>query len=1134
MQKRFLTLLFLFLLAGVSAFAAEDAPSRPRKGLIADWLIAGPYPSYVVNGKDTGLHQDPLGGEAAIRPQPGQKDKAVFKADVGKLIAALGSVNEWGFKADQTIPVEWKVHRFAKPELIAIDDMFRPITDHFIYYAACYIESPEDRPIQLRIGSDDYHKVYLNGEVVGSRESCQGVRANDFIYMAKLKRGMNFLLLKVVDCIMGTGFCLAIYDRADHPMDDLLIRTESPAGRLGADVYDKGFAAKVQWGKQTLYAGEACNAAIRFHAPDDRAYVLQIGAKQFQAKNLGVYSLTITPGEGKSVLVAEVLDKGRRVAVLEVPFAAYSRSRLRKQTEQLKRETAQIDLQIAQEKSRKQELSTRLAEAKKSLSAARLQAEAKFLAEREKALAGAEKSEDSPAPKPFAGRSRLCINGVWKTGYRRDTLNSEMYLPGPMFANFFRSWFLPLVPKDTKQPHSTKMLPVEGWEDFQFNELHCREQMWARREFDCDDLSKQVFFVCESVVGRLEVYCNGTFCGSYDGTVGIVEIPLANLRVGKNTLELKYRMPEYPLAINHNYPACGRGIHGDCFLDFVSPVRVASVGIRTGWRDGRLQVSTELENRTGRAATCRLETRVVGSGRTKLCLPARTGIISPQSKVEWKNEKRWNDPRLWSLADPYLYTLVSDLYVDGKLVDRHTEPFGFREFWIHAIDFYFNGKRIILQGDVGHSDWSNAKYCDVAWPLYRADGINILRGNDPKGSEFSPARAKHADRYGMLIYAQMYAVLDLVAQTPTKFTPLEQFRKHPVHQWNLENYRRWYLLLRNHPSVVIWSTDNEVFSQSKDSVDRRKLNIRNETLASEYRRYVQSLDSSLVTTRDGDIGTWNRHQTFFENPPCPTANYHYADFNLEQWAHNWQEVYQYRPVIFGETLYCSYGAWDRWCGAKPDIVATKAAKIRQVATLYRQLEIPAQMYMGLGLDGFVELRPDGKGSPWHVAELSRHERKAPGWRKGTRPRDYPWIPLEFPARSGLGWRMPARLVGIDSYGDGALNWSSSRHVSHVRNAVNDAYRDSLLPQPPLPAAMDAECVVNAAPGRPVWVRLREGSHYGVVADANGKAWLQLDRPGRYPVSTGGRTREIEIPSRASYAAQPGFDQVKVIDFKEQK
>ena len=56
----------------------------------------------------------------------------------------------------------------------------------------------------------------------------------------------------------------------------------------------------------------------------------------------------------------------------------------------------------------------------------------------------------------------------------------------------------------------------------------------------------------------------------------------------------------------------------------------------------------------------------------------------------------WNNPRLWDVDQPNLYTLR--LCVTGAGVDdQYNQEFGFREFWTDGRQFYLNGTVIHLR-----------------------------------------------------------------------------------------------------------------------------------------------------------------------------------------------------------------------------------------------------------------------------------------------------------------------------------------------------------------------------------------------------------------------------------------------------
>ena len=308
---------------------------------------------------------------------------------------------------------------------------------------------------------------------------------------------------------------------------------------------------------------------------------------------------------------------------------------------------------------------------------------------------------------------------------------------------------------------------------------------------------------------------------------------------------------------------------------------------------------------------------------------------------------------------------------------------------------------------------------------------------------------------------------------------------------------------------------------------RSIFNIRNDKVAALYEKFMKTLDPDLVITRDGDIGTWSHRGRWFENPPCDTANYHYPEYNEREQTVNWQQGYDYRPVIFGETLYCAYFGKD---GALPKLIAGRAAQVRSTAGLYRTLEVPGQIFMGLSLDGFVIYDDSGKGNPWGITKTMREKyKKDKTLPAGLNADQYPWFRIAWPAYSGQGIKIVAGHTGHPEWGNLNINWFDPSKSSHIRNAVNDAYKETLLPQPPLLDDNSGECIVTVQPFAVVWSTAIDGRRYGVQADKRGRAWFQLPTSGRYAFESDGVKKEFDVPSRKSYATDPGFD--KIITFE---
>ena len=1018
---------FSWILLTIPAWTAQV----DGQGFVRDWLISGPWPSYRGETLDKGLDTDFLGVEGDVRPFPGLVAEATFIADVSKLIAGIGSVNEWGWSSTRKLDASWKARSYEKG-VISVDGQFGEVDDHFAFYAACYVVVPSPVDAVIAVGSDDDHKVWLDRTLLGRQVSSQDIVPGNFKYPCKLSVGIHRLLVKVVDRTQGCGFCVQLLAPDGSPLRGVEVLTDAR-------------------GRETEL---------------DR--LLAVDREQTKVeKDIAAAVERIARAKG------ELPDLERKAAAARA----------------------------------------KLSEAEKRLAAAYKKVEQDFAAEHAKNAAQGLKSTDLPLERATC-RSRICINGLWDVS--KDRKHWERHLvPIVLKEAYFYTSTYPVEPVKKGGIYGPYK-PSFGFDGYEAPVLLQSEKLWFRTTYRWDGKTGRPTFFCDGILQHAKFYSNGKPCGEYFGSIGRVSVPLADPVVGENTLEIEF--DQEPSLPQHQ----SEGIRGDCYIDYLPEIRVKDIYVKTSWRKALVGAKTEIENAGSEKAEVEIRQFVTESGRIRFTLPPARATVGAGETSVVKCGGRWADPVLWGIGgiygEPHLYELVTDVFAGNRRIDRHVQEFGFREFWIHHTDFFLNGRRILLQGDVGQANYSIAKWRDVVWPILRGDGVNILRSHD--GEYWSERAAAGADRVGMLMYAQMYPLLDVrrvrgkrPADAP--IIPPEEWIRGPEHAWNLANYERWFRMLRNHPSVVIWSTDNEILTQAWDTAEKAPLNVRNDKVGALYEKYMKSLDGSLVLTRDGDIGTWNHRHRWFEDPPCDTANYHYPDFNVAEYVKNWQKVYEWRPAVFGETLYYSYGAWNNWIGPEPSQVAKKAARVREIGALYRRLGVPAQIYMGPGLDGYVERKADGSGSPW-----------------GRLDKRIKWLRIPWPTVSGRGPRTLATKVGDPLNGNEAMNWFDEKLPSHVRNAVSDAYRDTLEPQPPLKTGFDAEVIVEADPNGEVWsVSATTGERYGVRADAGGLAWFDFTFPGVYRFEAGGKSADCTLGDRRAYAREPGFGKVRRLTVK---
>ncbi len=156
----------------------------------------------------------------------------------------------------------------------------------------------------------------------------------------------------------------------------------------------------------------------------------------------------------------------------------------------------------------------------------------------------------------------------------------------------------------------------------------------------------------------------------------------------------------------------------------------------------------------------------------------------------------WNNPRYWIPEDPYLYTIHTVIYDADKstVVDWKKTKFGFKEFYVIGTNFYLNGKKAFLRGDFHHyhGEYQQTRQYFVAlFTSMKEWGANYFR---PHTLPYDPVMYEVADSLGMMI----------TAETAVFGSGGDNTGYYPDH------IKRFIERDRNHPSVINWSTSNEV------------------------------------------------------------------------------------------------------------------------------------------------------------------------------------------------------------------------------------------------------------------------------------------------------------------------------------
>lgn len=285
----------------------------------------------------------------------------------------------------------------------------------------------------------------------------------------------------------------------------------------------------------------------------------------------------------------------------------------------------------------------------------------------------------------------------------------------------------------------------------------------------------------------------------------------------------------------------GSGIYRDVHLVICNPVHVGVWGTKittpridanNALIDVEVTVNNASENQVYAETISKIKDKdglVVGTATNNI-------VIQGRSEHTSRSQITVEDPALWSLDSPDLYTAEIIIKAGNKIVDRYSHTFGIRSFQFSAEKgFLLNGNPVLLKGACIHHDngllgaaaFGRAEERKVE--ILKANGFNAIRcAHNPYSEAFYDA----CDRQGMLVIDE--------------FTDMWDFYKNPQDYarffgqlWN-KDMTNWIMRDRNHPSVFMWSIGNEI--HTKDSAERLRI-------GAELAERVRELDNSRGVTQ---------------------------------------------------------------------------------------------------------------------------------------------------------------------------------------------------------------------------------------------------------------------------------------------
>jgi len=309
---------------------------------------------------------------------------------------------------------------------------------------------------------------------------------------------------------------------------------------------------------------------------------------------------------------------------------------------------------------------------------------------------------------------------------------------------------------------------------------------WYRKTFNLQKKQGERYFIeFDGVYMNARVYINGKEVGYRPYGYSSFEYDITPyLTAGRNVVAVRVDNSDQPNS--RWYSGCG--IYRHVWFTKTADVHVKHWGVHVVANpDGRISVTADVESQ-GKA------------------YKVRNQVFDAQGRAVGLKVRR---PHLWSVDDPYIYKVRTQVLVGGKVVDEVWTNTGFRSFRFDAkTGFWLNGKNMKLNGVCEHHDFGclgavvNEDAMHRKLVRLKEMGVNAIRSshNPP-----APELLNMCDTMGLIVMDESF---DMWRRRKTQNDYARFFD-----EWHERDLADLILRDRNHPSILMWSIGNEVLEQ---------------------------------------------------------------------------------------------------------------------------------------------------------------------------------------------------------------------------------------------------------------------------------------------------------------------------------
>jgi len=428
-----------------------------------------------------------------------------------------------------------------------------------------------------------------------------------------------------------------------------------------------------------------------------------------------------------------------------------------------------------------------------------------------------------------------------------------------------------------KSPGNTGKLPWRG-------------EGWYRKSFDlpADAEGKRLQFLFDGVMANPQVYLNGEKVGSwrYGYNSFWIDATEAAHFGGPNVLTIHADTREHG---SRWYP--GAGIYRKLGMRLVDPVHIPVWGVyittpELESRKAVVRTKVELANNSGLAGDVLLGIELKDPSGNQVAFLERKLTLEEGMQIEESMEFSIDQPYIWDIDHPYLYTCVAELKRGKQLIQRTNTPFGIRTFkWTANDGFHLNGRRVQLYGVNMHHDHGplGAAFFPRAMErqleIMKDMGVNALRTSH---NACAPEVLELCDRMGIIVFNELFDKYGTTAGVDCSTAEyVDNYAEAEVANFVRRD--------RNHPSVFIWSIGNEIPDLLTDSDDRAEEHVAH--MVSYFRKH----DDTRPTTMGCHIPSVSREGKKILDA-LETSGWNYGRRYIST-----REAYPDMPIIYSES-----------------------------------------------------------------------------------------------------------------------------------------------------------------------------------------------------------------------------------------